>query len=243
MMRWRLLSLLALVITVGLFVTVAFAAHSISASPNRTSEANTTLLRGAIASIHNLASTRLVPPTPCPLPYHYLVPEAGGPCNGCTVNVGDRFNLDMMVHSNLDDLTAQQAYLTFTYSLLENVRVSSAGCVPTNTITGDLTTFDATLQNEVCNGPNPCVFRGITVDPGSLAFASGALINCPEGCGPDFRVAQIGLCALAPGTAILHWQFSPPAPITRNTEIGDNDRMFPISSEICYDDYVIYIKP
>src|SRR5207237_261823 len=34
-----------------------------------------------------------------------------------------------------------------------------------------------------------------------------------------FRVAQVGFCAVAPGQALLHWQFSPPAPQTRDTEI------------------------
>src|SRR5207253_9985859 len=56
----------------------------------------------------------------------------------------------------------------------------------------------------------------------------------------SFRVARIGFCAVAPGTATLHWQFSPPAPITRDTEIvrstGDiaNDRS-------TYPDYLINI--
>src|SRR5207253_3824025 len=83
--------------------------------------------------------------------------------------------------------------------------------------------------NEVCDGPAPCTFRGMVVDPGSFAYASGAITNCPNGC-PDpnqpppqnqqvFRVAQVGICATAAGQALFHWQFNPPAPPTRDTEI------------------------
>src|SRR5438132_9637112 len=90
---WRLLSLFILVIAVGLFVTVAFAAHSMNTSQNHISEVNTNPLTGAAKSSGNSTSKDLVPPTPCPFPYHYLVPEAGGPCNGCTVHVGDRLNM------------------------------------------------------------------------------------------------------------------------------------------------------
>ena len=100
--------------------------------------------------------------------------------------------------------------------------------------------FDTTLQNEVCNGPKPCLFRGMLTDPGDMAFASGALMDprCQNGCTGDFRVAAIGLCATAPGQAILHWQFSPPAPPTRNTEIIDE----PIRCQpFCYGDYVINV--
>src|SRR5206468_3926066 len=94
-------------------------------------------------------------------------------------------------------------------------------CTLTFTVTGDFGTFDSASQNEVCNGPANCVFRGITVGPGSLAWVSVALATCPTGCGGTFRVAQIGLCAVAPGQAVMHWQFSPPAPVTRDTEIVD----------------------
>src|SRR5438128_4377402 len=122
-------------------------------------------------------------------PYHYLTPELGGPCNGCTVHVGDRFTLDLMVHSGSFPVEAQQAYLTFTYSLLQNVRVPSSGCVLAQTVQADLSTLDTTLQNALCNGPNPCVFRGITTDPSDIAYASGALNTCqpPNGCTGDSR--------------------------------------------------------
>ena len=38
----------------------------------------------------------------------------------------------------------------------------------------DLTTYDSALQNEWCNGPQPCLFRGVLSDPGSGAYAAGA---------------------------------------------------------------------
>jgi hypothetical protein len=192
------------------------------------------------------------PGGPRPGAYHYLAPEPGGPCNGCTVHVGDRFTLDLMVHSGAIGASAQQAYLTFTNSLLQNVSVSSPLlCEPDSTVAGDLSTFDATLQNEVCNGPEPCVFRGRPADPGDMAYASSVLNNCQLGCYGTFRVARVGICATAPGQAVLHWQFSPPAPVTRNTEV--DDRVLPcvapdcppnLCVPFCYKDYVInVIKP
>ena len=149
------------------------------------------------------------------------------PTNGGTTQVGCRFVLDLILNTGTNtDATAQQSYLTFTKDIIQNVRVDQIGstCTLTNTLTPDPTVFDASLQNEVCNGTgagnnSPCVFRGVNVAPGSIGFASGALNNCPDGCGGVFRVGQIGLCATSPGTATLHWQFSPPAPPTRDTEI------------------------
>src|SRR5439155_12761505 len=111
-------------------------------------------------------------------------------------------------------------YLTFTNSLLQNVLVGSGGCgVLTNTLTPDTSTFDSVLQNEVCNGPGTCTFRGQPTNPGSIAFASGALTHPnPNG---DFRVAQEAFCATAVGDAVLHWQFSPPDPVTRDSTVVD----------------------
>src|SRR5205085_7665979 len=138
-------------------------------------------------------------------------------------------------------IIAQESYLTFTYSILQNARVDqiATNCILTSTVTGDLTILDVVLQNEVCNGPNPCNFsRGIT-EPGSMAYASGEL--CQWGCidGPT-RMAQVGLCATAPGRAVLHWQFSPPAPSDRDTEIitlnGQN-----VSGHALFTDYVINV--
>jgi hypothetical protein len=175
-------------------------------------------------------------------PYHYLVPQPGGPCNGCTVHVGDRFTLDLMVHSGHFPISAQQAYLTFPNALLQNVSVPTPGCVLAQTMQADLSTFDTNLQNEQCNGPAPCFFRGILTDPGSMAYASGSLESCrhPNDCQGDFRVAAMGLCATAPGQAILRWQFSPPAPPTRNTEIFD-EQVPPCACPPLYVDYVINV--
>src|SRR4051812_30517826 len=102
-----------------------------------------------------------VPPVPPgPLPpqavdaYIILVPVNGAPPNGGTANVGDRFVLELWVNTGSNtDATAQQSYITFTYGLLQNARVSSiaTSCVPTNSVTADITTFDAPLQNEVCD--------------------------------------------------------------------------------------------
>src|SRR5437773_436767 len=116
MRGWHSLVLLVLVVAIGLFVCVAFTAHFAGASQVHIGEVNANPLTGAgylepADSVGSVTSKPSDPPTPCPVPYHYLMPEVGGPCNGCTVHVGDRFNLDLMVHSNANDLTAQQAYL------------------------------------------------------------------------------------------------------------------------------------
>src|SRR4051812_4620983 len=76
-----------------------------------------------------------------------LVPEAGAPPNGGSANVGDRFVLDLMVHSGTNNVTAQQSYLTFTNSVLQNGRVSDIPtlCTLTSTVTFDHATFDADL--------------------------------------------------------------------------------------------------
>jgi hypothetical protein len=176
--------------------------------------------------------------------YVELRPDTGAPPNGGTVSVGARFVLAMWLNTGThDDASAAQNYLTFTSGYLQNARVSSigTGCSLTSTFTADNSTFDATLQNEVCNGPSNCTFRGIDTPPGSMAFASGALNNCPTGCGPGaFRIAEIGLCAVAPGQAVLHWQFSPPSPPTRDTEIIDINSL-PIQNPALYMDYIINI--
>src|SRR5206468_6226906 len=86
-------------------------------------------------------------PAPCLGAYHYLMPETErDPNNGDTVTTGQKFTLDMMVNTGGFTITAQQAYLTFTYALADNVEANSAGCVPTSTLTADLTILDALLQ-------------------------------------------------------------------------------------------------
>src|SRR5262249_23310238 len=154
--------------------------------------------------------------------------------NGGTANVGDRITLDMMVHSGAYTVNAQQAFLVFSSPLLQNVRADQPGCVLTNTVTKDVTIFDAPLQNEICNGPDQCNFRGLLVDPGSMAYSSAIGIN-PSYNGPDFRVAQAAFCVIAPGVATIHWQFWPPDPHNRDTEIVDSNNIQE-QSRACYMD-------
>src|SRR5206468_5485732 len=70
-------------------------------------------------------------------------------------------------------------------------------------------------------------------------FATGALNNPPY-TGPDFRVARMALCAHDPGDLVLHWQFSPPDPITRDTEIVEEDSTV-VNDQACYVDYVVHV--
>src|SRR5205085_7916125 len=78
------------------------------------------------------------------------------------------------------------------------------------------TRFDCDWSSDVCSSD-----LGIQFDPGSISFATGALNNPPYS-GPDFLVAHMSLCAHHPGDLVIHWQFSPPAPITRNTALVDD---------------------
>jgi hypothetical protein len=216
--------------------------HNPNGAPVQTASCYTdyvlNVLPGVTQTPTRTATPTATPPF-CAGAYHYLRPQGSGPPNGGTVSVGDRFTLDMLVSAGPDSITAQQAYLTFTYSLLQNVDASQPGCVPTNTITADLLIFDVDLQNEVCNGPRRCVFRGAVIQPGSIGFASGALVNPPY-AGPDFRAAQVAFCATAPGRAFIHWQFSPPAPPTRDTEVVEESGII-VNVRTCYTDYTINI--
>lgn len=157
-----------------------------------------------------------------------------------TITVGSRVNLDLFVNSGDNSVNAAQNYLTFTEGIVQNVNFTQPACVLTSTITGDLTTFDAVLQNETCNGPGTCTFRGTTVGPGSMAFAAGALSNCPGGCTGDFRVAQLAFCGVAEGDAFVHWEFAPPAPLTRDTQIVDSNSD-DVSNASLYTDLVIHV--
>ncbi|MFL5731609.1 MAG: dockerin type I domain-containing protein, partial [Chloroflexia bacterium] len=158
-----------------------------------------------------------------------------------TVPVGSQFTLDLMVDAGSNNIGAAQSYLTFTSSILQNVQVGSGGCgVLTSTLTADASVFDTTLQNEVCDGPGQCTFRNIQVDPGSIAFASGALTN-PSASG-DFRVAQAAFCAMATGDAVLHWQFMPPDPLTRNSDVVDENSQS-VRNRTLYTDYVVHVVP
>jgi hypothetical protein len=96
------------------------------------------------------------------------------------------------------------------------------------------------LQNAICNGSTSCVFNGQKVPAGSLAFASGTL-SPVEGSGA-FRVATVTVQATAPGVAILHWQFSPTDPISRNTKIVA-DGGVTVSQPDQFVDYVVNVLP
>jgi hypothetical protein len=98
--------------------------------------------------------------------------------------------------------------------------------------------FDSTLQNEICNGPGQCVFRGVSVAAGSIAYASGAFNN--PATGGDFRIARAAFCASATGDAVLHWQFTPPAPIDRNTDVVDEFNNS-VANRTLYTDYVVHV--
>src|SRR5207302_4554929 len=111
----------------------------------------------------------------------------------------------------------------------------------TQTVTADTSTFDTVLQNEWCNGPEPCAFRDIVAQAGRGAVALGALNTCSTGCGPNFRIARIGLCAQAPGTFTMHWQFSPPDPITRDTQVVDINSNT-VSNRTLFTDYTLTIN-
>ncbi len=179
--------------------------------------------------------------TGVPIIGHYFVPGLDAPPYGGTVAVGQGFYLVLHVDGGDGLTTAQQAYLTFDSALLQNVNATNpASCTLASTVTPDLFAFDAPIQNEVCNGPNPCVFRGITVPAGSMAYVSGALNTCPGGCIGDFPVAQIAFCAIAPGEATVHWQFSPPDPQTRDTEVLDENSQR-VEMRLQYRDYTITI--
>jgi hypothetical protein len=187
-----------------------------------------------------ISPTRTITPTPTitPIPpdaFAHFVPS--GPI---TVSIGTKFSFDLMVNSGSFDVSVAQNYMTFTQSLMQLVDNGQPGCVLTSVVTPDISTFDAVLQNETCNGPGNCVFRGVTTAPGSFAFASGALSNCPSGCSGDFRVAQVAFCASAAGDALLHWQFSPPAPLIRDSEILDSSSNI-VSDRTLYSDMVVHI--
>jgi hypothetical protein len=170
--------------------------------------------------------------------YLELKPQADAPANegkgsnGGTVRVGEQFVLELWAYPGAaDSLVGQQSYIQFDASLLQNIEgvdVLNPADPASATIRGDYALFDASLQNEVCNGLKPCPFRvnsggtaGIVAPPGSIGFASAALRNAPAPAGRPFLVAQIALRALAPGQARLHWQVGGADPPNRQTGLVD----------------------
>jgi len=148
--------------------------------------------------------------------YAHLVP--GGVV---TATVGTSLTLDLYINSGSNIVTGQQSYLTFTNSLLQVVNSNQPGCVLTNTVTPDYTTFEAGLANRADNGT------------GEITYASGTFGSGAVG---DFRVARITFCATAAGDAIIHWQFSSP----RNSEIIDNNSAV-VSNPALYQDVIVHI--
>ena len=206
-------------------------------TPTRTPTSTVTPTRTATnTATPTRTHTRTSTPTNTSVPLDaYAFFQPSGPV---TITQGSKLTLDLFVHAGSHDTTAAQHYLTFTNSILQVVDVASPGCVVTSTLTPDTTTYDATLQNQVCNGNVPCDFGSLTAPPGSIAFASGALSNPPAS--GDFRVARIALCANALGTARLHWEFTPPAPPERHTGVVDDASNF-VSNPALYADYVINV--
>lgn len=173
--------------------------------------------------------------------FAHLVPVGGAPASGGTIAAGTKFTLDLYVNTGSNrDATAGQQYMTFDNTILQVVSPGGTSCTPAQTVQGDHTTFEAELQNEVCNGPNPCEFRGMQVPGGKLAYASGALTNCPTGCGGDLKVASITFCAPTGGRATIHWEFAPPEPVTRDCQIVSFNSDL-IQNRSLYHDYVINV--
>src|SRR5438477_7809634 len=166
------------------------------------------------------------------------------PNSGDAVTTGDRFVLDLFVHAQDHSGSAMQAYVTYTNPLADVADVNNLpnSCILVQTAKADPSTMDSTLQNEWCNGPADCTFRGVQTPAGWGAYAAGALNSCPapNGCPGDYRVAQIGWCAFQPGTFTIHWQFSPPDPVTRDTEIVDSNSQV-VSNPALFTDYTITI--
>ncbi len=151
--------------------------------------------------------------------------------------------LDLWVNGgSRTDLVGQDSYLTFTNSVLRNVRVTPnvTTCEAASAITPDLSTFGAQLQNEVCNGPEPCVFRGVKTPPGWMSFASALSPGSSQLGSGSFKVGQMALCAIAVGEARLHWQFSPPDPANRNSKIYNASTQY-VSDPRLFVDYLITV--
>ena len=159
--------------------------------------------RPPAATMASAAAPHGAPVPPPNDAYMTLVPQGSAPPGGGTVRTGDRFVLELWLNAGSHtDATAQQSYLTFPYDLIKNARVDqiTTTCSLSDQFTPDTTTFDAVLQNEVCNGPSWC---NRIAPPGTMSYASGTFNQ--SGVGGYFRAAQIGLCAIAPGQATLHW--------------------------------------
>lgn len=120
------------------------------------------------------------------------------------------------------------------------VNSTQPGCVLTSTMHIDTTIFEQVFQNETCNGPSNCTFHNTVASPGTIAFASGAVSGVQEQ--DDFRVAQMAFCAAAPGNAVIHWQFAPPDPASRDSQIFDGEGNI-VNNRALYTDFSIHVVP
>jgi hypothetical protein len=140
----------------------------------------------------------------------------------------------MMVNGQNYLTVAQQSYLMFSSDLLQNVDLVGN---PSQVVMPDASTYDIVLQNEVCNGPAPCVFRGVSRAPGSFAFASGALNNPPAA--GTFKIASVQFKGIAPGTATLTWQFAPSSRRSFIVDENSND----VADPALYTNLAITVLP
>jgi hypothetical protein len=136
-----------------------------------------------------------------------------------TVSLGSKFALDLNVNAGSNRIVAAQQYMTFTHTILQNVTAGGPSCAPSNAITSDTTSLETVLQNEVCNGGQPCDFGGATAPPGSIAYASAAFQNAPRT--GNFRVARLAFCANTAGRAVVRWELPPSSRPDRQSEIAD----------------------
>jgi hypothetical protein len=182
--------------------------------------------------------TRTSTPAPTDTPVNIDAFAHLEPAGPLTVVAGQQFTLDLWVNGGSNNITTSQNYLTFTNSILQNVRVGLPGCsTGTDTLTVDNSVFEFPIQNQVCNGPAQCNFGSQVADPGTIVYTSGTFNSPPSG---DFRVARAAFCATAPGDAVLHWQFSPPDPPERNTDIIDQFSVS-VANRTLYTDYPVHV--
>ncbi len=227
---------LVLIPTLALLTGILLLAGSAQAQPNASGQL-----------------TAVVSPTAVRNGFVHLVPTEGAPAPNGSTTVGTKFILDLYVNvgsnASPNGATAVQSYMTYNSSVIAVIPANgSCSSIPNNTtIAPDPTVFDSVLQNEVCNGPVGCTLRGVSLQPGNLAFASGALADCPTGCpdathtDPNFKVASITFCAVGGGTSTIHWQFAPQVPATRDSEIVLFDGSL-VQDRSRYQDYVINVQ-
>ena len=209
-----LFSLPALVLLLG----VGLLTSGVYARPNALDNSVATIVQTTTG--HPSALSHLLAPESSRDGFAHLVPATGAPPNGGQVSRGTTFTVDLYINTGANqDATAAQSYITFDSGVLAVVGPNgTCSNIPSGTtIVSDPTRFEVVLQNEWCNAPTPCNFRGVFVAPGTGAYAAGALNN--PATGGNFRVASITFCATNGGNSNIAFEFAPPAPMTRDSEI------------------------